>query len=423
MLRSLFTSAVLCLLCACGGGGSQSLHIGGGGTVPAASGANVAAIVVDSGPATLSGAGISNVAYVTIKICVPNTSTCTTVDHVQVDTGSEGLRIVAGALDPNFVAALPAQADVSSNPVMECAQFLDGYVWGPVKTADFTVGGESVAAMPLQIIGASGSPSAPSACSNGLTGENTVASFGANGIIGIGPAPVDCGSYCAQAANLQTSPVGASYWICPGGNCTATEEDQSGAAPNLQLPNPVAKFTKDNNGSLIMLPSVAVNGQATASGWLIFGIGTEANNALGSAKVYTISSNYSSFTTVYNHTSFTDSYIDSGTSLLVFDDNSIPPCSQQSGLLGLYCPSSTLSLSATNLGLNSASGSVSFHVGDPATMSGNDAVLPALAGPSNTYGAIGNSFAWGLPFFYGRTVYTAIAGAATPGGTGPYFAY
>ena len=32
-------------------------------------------------------------------------------------------------------------------------------------------------------------------------------------------------------------------------------------------------------------------------------------------------------------------------------------------------------------------------------------------------------FDWGLPFFYGRTVFTAIEGAATPGGAGPYWAY
>ena len=32
-------------------------------------------------------------------------------------------------------------------------------------------------------------------------------------------------------------------------------------------------------------------------------------------------------------------------------------------------------------------------------------------------------FDWGLSFFYGRTVFTAITGASTPGGPGPYFAY
>jgi hypothetical protein len=30
---------------------------------------------------------------------------------------------------------------------------------------------------------------------------------------------------------------------------------------------------------------------------------------------------------------------------------------------------------------------------------------------------------WGLPFFYGRAVYTAIDGRSTPGGNGPYYAF
>jgi hypothetical protein len=33
------------------------------------------------------------------------------------------------------------------------------------------------------------------------------------------------------------------------------------------------------------------------------------------------------------------------------------------------------------------------------------------------------TFAWGLPFFFGRNVYTAIEGRSTPGGAGPYFAF
>jgi len=33
------------------------------------------------------------------------------------------------------------------------------------------------------------------------------------------------------------------------------------------------------------------------------------------------------------------------------------------------------------------------------------------------------TFDWGLPFFYGLNVYTAIEGQNTPAGTGPYVAY
>jgi len=43
----------------------------------------------------------------------------------------------------------------------------------------------------------------------------------------------------------------------------------------------------------------------------------------------------------------------------------------------------------------------------------NDAVFNTLAG--YTYGY----FDWGLPFFYGRNVYTSI----TPDGNGSYWAY
>jgi hypothetical protein len=46
-------------------------------------------------------------------------------------------------------------------------------------------------------------------------------------------------------------------------------------------------------------------------------------------------------------------------------------------------------------------------------------VANGLAGPNS----IAKTFDWGLPFFFGRKVYTAIDGQNTPGGVGPYWAY
>ncbi|MDQ1387146.1 MAG: hypothetical protein QOF56_600, partial [Acidobacteriaceae bacterium] len=47
-----------------------------------------------------------------------------------------------------------------------------------------------------------------------------------------------------------------------------------------------------------------------------------------------------------------------------------------------------------------------------------------LGGPDTFPGTKTQSyFDWGLPFFYGRNVYTAIETKSTPGGTGPYWAY
>jgi hypothetical protein len=36
---------------------------------------------------------------------------------------------------------------------------------------------------------------------------------------------------------------------------------------------------------------------------------------------------------------------------------------------------------------------------------------------------LSGTFDWGLPFFFGRSVYTAIDGRAAGGSTGPYYAF
>ena len=58
---------------------------------------NVLTVTVDGGPAAAPGA--INHAYVTVKVCVPGSqSQCTSVDHVLLDTGSFGLRLVRSVL-------------------------------------------------------------------------------------------------------------------------------------------------------------------------------------------------------------------------------------------------------------------------------------------------------------------------------------
>jgi uncharacterized protein DUF3443 len=59
------------------------------------------------------GAGPANVA--------PGTSNCQTIDGVQIDTGSTGLRILASAL----TLTLLGQTDASGNAIAECEMFSD----------------------------------------------------------------------------------------------------------------------------------------------------------------------------------------------------------------------------------------------------------------------------------------------------------
>ena len=99
-------SAVLVIgLTACGGsggGGSSSTgSTGPVGTTPPVVQANSMTVTIDAGPAALTNAGevSANILYATVTLCTPGSTTaCTTVDHVQVDTGSNGLRILASAI-------------------------------------------------------------------------------------------------------------------------------------------------------------------------------------------------------------------------------------------------------------------------------------------------------------------------------------
>ncbi len=94
---------------------------------------NFQPIVVNAGPAN----NYFNGAFTTVTICVPGQTTCQTIDGVLVDTGSSGLRLLASTV----TLALPQQTDGTGSPIAECAQFLDGFTWGPVETADVRLGG------------------------------------------------------------------------------------------------------------------------------------------------------------------------------------------------------------------------------------------------------------------------------------------
>jgi hypothetical protein len=398
--------AALCMsTLSCGGGGGSSLAPGS--TTP--SGSNVVSVVVDSGPAN----NTVNTLYTTVTVCVPGSTTnCQTIDHIQVDTQSVGLRIMSSVL----TLTLPGQM-AGANSLAECTVFADGFTWGPIALADVQISGESASSVPIQVLGDSGFTAVPSDCSGQGTEEDTVTTFGANGILGIGFFAQDCGSACASVAEP------ASYYSCTTAACQATT-----VPLNDQVQNPVSLFAADNNGTIIQLPSVAADGALTITGSLIFGIDTQSNNASGSETVLTVAGSAGSgaimpgnLTVVYNQQSLEQSFIDSGSNGLYFDDSSIPQCTE-SGLSGFYCPTSTLNTSAMLQGVNAVSASVDFSVENAETLGTNNptfVVLPTLAGTS----PLTDSFDFGLAFYYGRRVATAMESQTTTVGTGPYVAF
>src|SRR5690242_2378117 len=105
----------------CGGGSSSNGGGTGGGGTP--SGNNVAALSVDGGPTSLQSQGLvyANGVFTTVTICAPGSSSCQTIDHVLVDTGSYGLRVLATTNDPTGLSLqLPAENDANGHPLAEC---------------------------------------------------------------------------------------------------------------------------------------------------------------------------------------------------------------------------------------------------------------------------------------------------------------
>jgi hypothetical protein len=399
---------------ACGGGGSS---LSGGGSSGGGTVSNVQSVTIDSGPSAIASSSTPaiNTLYTTVTICVPgSTTSCQTIDHIQVDTGSSGLRILAQGT--GFSLTLPAAADSAGDVLAECTQFVDGSSWGPIRLADVKIAGEVASSMEVQIIGDGAYPTVPSTCPG--TAENTVTAFGANGILGVGPFVSDCGATCTGTNTV--------YYTCP----TPTSCAASAVVESAQVSNPVASFTSgDNNGVIIELPTVAAGGVASVTGSLIFGIGTQSNNAMATGvQILTVDSNDGSLTTSYKGTSLTDSFIDSGSNGYFFPDSTITQCSDGSGF---YCPTATLSESGIMMGVNGTSVSVSFSVvPENSYLNGTSiiAAAPGLAGSSTTDNTAGSfngstSFDWGLPFHFGRNVYTAIEGKTAAGVAGPYFAF
>jgi hypothetical protein len=177
--------------------------------------------------------------------------------------------------------------------------------------------------------------------------------------------------------------------------------------------------------------SVAAS-QAVDYGALTFGIGTEANNIPASTvQVFPGNINNGDVILTKYGVFAIEGYIDSGTNEIAFNDSTIPQCAVNNPPNGpWYCPSSPKNANAVNEGESGTpTNSVNFTVGNASSLIQNGVyALPELAGPFGTPGGFaGGLFDWGLPFFYGRTVYVGFelesALINSKNTSGPFFAY
>jgi hypothetical protein len=410
------TVALVTLLAACGGGGGSSSSSGtdtsglpaNPGAQPVSSSAgNTAPITVGQGVAN-----VINIPTISLKVCAPGTTTCQTISNVQVDTASYGLRIVSGALNSTMLNVLkPAVAPAAtSSTLAECTTFADGFSWGTVRSATVQIANETATNIPVQVLGDLASGSEPSGCVTG-TEENTASAIGANGILGIGVAPYDCGIDCASAI---LAPANSNYYACNGSSCATTPTQ----VPLLsQVANPVARFATDNNGVIVEMAPISYTGAGSATGTLVFGIGTATNNQLAAAHTFTTNSSGDLTNSSFNGGGI-DAFFDSGSNAYFFADSSLPVCSGEFN--GFYCPTSGQTRSVNLVGLNGVTATANVGILSASTLFSNTSnfAFNDLGGQVG----LGGSFDIGLPFFYGRYMYYGIDQTAS-GGQQPFVAF
>ena len=344
--------------------------------------------------------------FTTVTICRSGTAACESISGILIDTGSSGLRIFGQA---NHLK-LATETAFDGNPIAECVPFGTLSTWGRVAYVDVKLGGEpAISNVPIQIVNPN-YPVMAAACTGGPPLARSPAQVGFNGILGVGLFGADCGGACATLGPQNPS----MYFRCSAGVCAVTA-----VADSNQVQNPVALLPLDNNGVVMKIPMIPFMGAPSVAGKLVLGINTRGNNQLGGASVYKTDGSGNIATTFNNVTM--DGFIDSGSNALFFNDSSLPQC-DPARAPGFYCPSSLSVLGAINSGRNgSASGMVYFTVANTLGLvdTGNRIFYDLAA----TFGD--NFFDFGLPFFFGRNVYTGIDGQTTLNvvGTEPFFAY
>ena len=422
-------------LAGCGGGNSTVTTITGAGlnalgaspsvSLPFVQTANNLRVSVESGPAGgFSGTQNANILYATVTVCAPSdASRCQIIDHVQIDTGSVGLRIFASKVSSLNLPQVTL--DTAGTQAWECYPFVIGGLWGGVAVADLGLGQQWAKAVPIQLIQDGPTMQAPQDCAAATNNQilSSVSALGSNGILGIGSVTLDCGQTCLQGNYAAANVPYEQYRGCPHNATDAKQCASATVQQNQQGFNPLAALDVDNNGVVLLMPAVTGLGAETANGELIFGINTQANNQLasGSTTVHlgvdllNNPDSYLAITTQYNGQTIYNSYLDTGTNGLFFADsvgNPIAKCLASDW----YCPPSLAVQTAVLSDGDSPQKNqvnVQFGVGNAnALFSTTNAAFGDLAGapPVSTVSTapVKASFSWGMPFFYGKKVFLSI---------------
>ena len=374
-------------------------------TLPSVSGSNVMNFSVDG--LSCAAGSYPNKPCVKVTICNPGTDVCQTVNDILLDTGSYGLRVFKSAIpNLNLAPVLSHQG----GKLTECVKFGDGSSeWGPVERADVRLGGETAYSIPIHVLDSTFGM-VPNTCG---TPDPSPATAKFNGILGIGLFAEDCGKSC-----LGTHTSNGMYFDCSSGNTGV-----GGAGPAIcsggstqiitdQVQNPVTALPVNNNGVIIELPSLNPSGAPSVDGYLIFGVGTQANNSLTGVLKYSADA-HGQFTAQINGSIY-DSFLDSGSNGVFFPATAdLPACGPW------FCPSVSKTYSSINKSADGSTAStIRFQVANATQL---------LNSPNHTFNNLsgdgGGMIDYGLPFYFGRNIAVVIDGRNSSLGHGPLWAY
>ena len=348
--------------------------------------------------------GNLNIPCVTVTICSPTDSkSCQTVDNILIDSGSVGLRVFNTALG-SLASDLPYETS-NDEDIGDCVGYGDYSAnWGPVVTAAISLGGQTTTQnVPMQIINASFVDKG-TACLTSLGGGYKLATSpsqsGYNGILGVAPLVHD---------------TVTNYFTCTSSQCTESMSLES----SLLVSNPIAYLSESyESGITFQFPAIGANGASNVTGYAIFGVGSNNENTFESGvNIYPISINgncrlFICMQTLLSGTSTHYGFLDTGSNFLYFDDIQIPKDSSS-----FYTPSSTITLSPNNL-------SISGVIATNLNIANADNLLSNNNSAFDNIGANLSSYLdYGLPFFYGKTVYICFDGMTCNGTPGPYWAF
>lgn len=325
----------------------------------------------------------TNVPLVSVTICEPGTRNCRTIDRIQLDTASVGLRLFSSlATGLN----LPAVKGANKQSIFECTSYGGGdSYWGPVRLADVKLGGEIATNVRVQTW-----QDPPGGVNCSILRDHPQAGE-INGILGVSFAHDDCADVGSD--NNCGATAAFHYYTCDGSHCSALNDLTS-----LAVSNPLMSLPRDNNGYLIEFPNVAAP-QATVAGTLTLGLNTLSDNRLGAIATHEIPLPANGwFHLKYEGQDFLSRFDTGSDSYYLPVKFGLPMCTY-------FCPNQP-----TDLHLSVVTGRTvtpfNIEISDPGDATDHDRiqVIPDIANLLD-----GSPFLIGMPFFYGKKIYFGLA--------------